>query len=165
MARWGKCDFKELKKLEQQMERLEDYQFDAFCEACAKELAARLLAKVKRKTPTGVYPAPYANPVEGYEPNKTGGELKRNWYTGDVIKKGNAFEIEVYNSKLYASYVEYGHRQTPGRFVPQIGKRLKEGWVDGKYMMTLSVMELESQAPRLLEKKLQQFLKECFDGK
>ena len=27
----------------------------------------------------------------------------------------------------YASYVEYGHRQEPGRYVPALGKRLKNG--------------------------------------
>ena len=32
----------------------------------------------------------------------------------------------------YAPYVELGHRQQPGRFVPKIKKRLKRSWVPGK---------------------------------
>jgi len=32
----------------------------------------------------------------------------------------------------YAPYVELGHHQQPGRFVPKIKKRLKRSWVDGK---------------------------------
>lgn len=32
----------------------------------------------------------------------------------------------------YAPYVELGHRQQPGRFVPKIKKRLKRDWVPGK---------------------------------
>ena len=32
----------------------------------------------------------------------------------------------------YAPYVELGHHQTPGRFVPKIKKRLKKSWVNGK---------------------------------
>jgi hypothetical protein len=44
--------------------------------------------------------------------------------------------------------------------VPQIGKRLKEGWVKGRFMLTISVQELEHQMPSLLEKKLYAKLKE-----
>ena len=32
----------------------------------------------------------------------------------------------------YAPYVELGHRQQPGRFVPKIKKRLVRAWVPGK---------------------------------
>ena len=32
----------------------------------------------------------------------------------------------------YAPYVELGHKQQPGRFVPKIGKRLVKSWVNGK---------------------------------
>ena len=32
----------------------------------------------------------------------------------------------------YAPYVELGHRQQPGRFVPKIKKRLVRSWVPGK---------------------------------
>ena len=32
----------------------------------------------------------------------------------------------------YAPYVELGHRQQPGRYVPKIGKRLVRSWVPGK---------------------------------
>lgn len=33
----------------------------------------------------------------------------------------------------YAPHVEYGHRQTPGRYVPAIGKRLKASYVPGRH--------------------------------
>lgn len=32
----------------------------------------------------------------------------------------------------YAPYVELGHKQQPGRYVPKIGKRLVRSWVPGK---------------------------------
>jgi hypothetical protein len=63
----------------------------------------------------------------------------------------------------YASYVEFGHRQTPGRYVPALGKRLKEGWVDGQYFLTLSEEELERIAPSMLQAKLDKFLREVFN--
>lgn len=60
------------------------------------------------------------------------------------------------------AYVEYGHRQTPGRYVPALGKSLKASWVQGRFMLTISSQEIEVQAPALLEKKLYLFLKEVF---
>ncbi len=88
-----------------------------------------------------------------------GGTLRKNWTVSDVRKNGENYEIEVSNSTEYASYVEFGHRQTPGRFVPAIGKRLKKSWVKGKFMLTISENELQKQAPAVIEKKITEWLK------
>nr|DAJ29950.1 MAG TPA: type I neck protein [Caudoviricetes sp.] len=88
-----------------------------------------------------------------------GGTLRKNWTVSDVRKNGENYEIEVSNSTEYASYVEYGHRQAPGRFVPAIGKRLKKSWVKGKFMLTISESELQKQAPAVIEKKITEWLK------
>ena len=53
MGRFGSMDIRGMKKLQQQLEQLQDT--DAFFQACAKELAARLLAKVIKRTPVGDY--------------------------------------------------------------------------------------------------------------
>ena len=66
------------------------------------------------------------------------------------------------NSTEYASYVEFGHRQRPGRYVPALGKSLKAGWVKGRFMLTISEQEVEAQLPALLEKKLYTLLKGVF---
>lgn len=39
--------------------------------------------------------------------------------------------VYVGTNVYYAPYVEHGHRQTPGRFVPAIGKRLVRDFVPG----------------------------------
>jgi hypothetical protein len=39
------------------------------------------------------------------------------------------------NTREYAPYVHYGHRQTPGRYVPAIGKRLVASFVPGNPFM------------------------------
>lgn len=44
------------------------------------------------------------------------------------------------------------------------GMVLKQNWVKGRYMLTISTQELEQQAPKILEKKLYKFLKGCFDA-
>lgn len=212
MARWGSVDFEQLKVLQRKMQALDDLN-QKFCEAAAKELAARLLAKVIRLTPVGVKPefdGPLTMKVRGedrivqttnkkgekvfskrkgkqytmltaegarkqqYWQGYTGGTLRRGWTGGvnqdatkyaqnlPIVQAGDTFEVEIINPVEYAPYVEYGHRQSPGRYVPAIGKSLKRSWVPGKFMLTKSEIELNAQAPAILEKKLQKYLEEAF---
>ena len=166
MAKFGKCDFRQLKELQEKIQRLEGNDFNAFCESCAKELAARLLRKVIKRTPVGEYES---------SSGKVGGTLRRGWTAKTeeeaksggknidakayvdklpITKAGGAYQIEIINPVSYASYVEFGHRT-----------RNHKGWVKGKFMLTISEQELQTQAPKILEKKLTQYLGECFNGK
>ena len=56
MGKYGSCNFDGLKDLKRKLEILEKQKAEEFMEACAKELAARLLAKVIKRTPVGQYP-------------------------------------------------------------------------------------------------------------
>lgn len=163
MARWGKCDFRELEQLNKRLEQLSSVDFDAFCRKMSNEIAARLLAKVKKRTPVGVVPG-YATDEakEEYWSGYEGGTLRDAWTILPVEKRGDQYIVTVVNNTEYASYVEYGHRQTPGRYVPALGKSLKASWVKGRFMLTISTQELETQAPALLQQKLYLFLKEVF---
>ena len=151
-----RLDYSELQKLKEQIERFgESEQVSQFLGSCAKELAARLLAKVIKRTPVGEYP-------EGS--GKVGGTLRRGWTAGQnsnatayanslqVNKVGNDYVIEIINPTEYASYVEFGHRT-----------RNHTGWVEGKFMLTISEDEIRKSAPRILEKKLETYLKGCFE--
>ncbi|WP_410743920.1 HK97 gp10 family phage protein, partial [Clostridium neonatale] len=100
-----------------------------------------------------------------YTDGRTGGTLRNGWAIGQITQKGNSYTIEIINPVEYASYVEYGHRQTPGRFVPAIGKKLKKSWVRGRFMMTLSINEIEMQIPSIVTAKVWEELKRCFDVK
>jgi hypothetical protein len=51
--------------------------------------------------------------------------------------------------------VEYGHRQTIGRYVPQIGRRLKAGFVSGQYFLRGAVEETKPSFYRDLKEELQ----------
>lgn len=144
-----KLDYGELKKLKEQVMLFgEPDQIDAFLSSCAKELAARLLAKVIKRTPVGKYPK---------GSGKTGGTLRRGWTASNksdsfsVKKVGNDYVIEIINPVEYASYVEFGHRT-----------RNHKGWVEGKFMLTISEDEIRNSAPAILEKKLKNYLKGCF---
>ena len=111
------------------------------------------------------YLAQTSKTVDGKKvPNtkKIGGNLRRNWTIGQVFKNGNLYSVEVINPTHYASYVEYGHRQTPGRFVPVLGKKLKRAWVPGRFMLTISENEIKENMDAILEKKLDSILKKVF---
>ena len=152
MGRMGKFDCKDLKDFQQQLAKLQNP--DDFVESCAKELAARLLRMVVKRTPVGEYPK---------SSGKKGGTLRRGW-TGSksqvsasgyadsltVHHFGDTYVIEIINSVEYASYVEYGHRTANHK-----------GWVKGRFMMTISEQELEKIAPKVLENKIKKYLGGC----
>lgn len=188
MAKWGKCDFRQLEAMQKKLENMEK-ESDEFCRKCAQELALRLLALVKDRTLGGKAPkikgpksvkvkvknadgkiqtrsflSADAARIQQYWSGYTGGTLRRGWTASIPSKGSGGWEIEIINNVFYASYVEYGHRQTPGRYVPALGKKLKKGWVEGKFMLTKSAKDLERAAPGILERKLQKFLKECLDA-
>lgn len=151
MGRMGNFNIDGLKKFRDELNKLQDP--DKFVEACAKELAARLLRMVVKRTPVGEYPK---------SSGKKGGTLRRGW-TGEkrssaqnyadsltVHHFGDTYVIEIVNTVEYASYVEYGHRTANHK-----------GWVKGKFMMTISEQELEKIAPKVLENKIKKYLGGC----
>lgn len=155
MANMGRFDMRELRKFQEKVNQLQNP--DAFVESCAKELAARLLRMVVKRTPVGNYPK---------SSGKKGGTLRRGW-TGEkragaekyaaslpVHHFGDTYVVEIINPVSYAPYVEYGHR-TP------VGANGERGWVRGRFMMTISEQELERIAPQILERKIRKYLKEC----
>lgn len=159
MGKNGKFDYKEFEKFKDKITQLEDKQ-NEFMEACAKELAARLLAKAIKRTPV--------RKKEDCPPGVVGGTLRRGWTAGKDVDKtinaakqftnelkvnkvGDAYKIEITNPVEYASYVEFGHRA-----------RNHKDWVEGKFMMTISEQEIQTIAPKVLENKLKKLLGECF---
>ena len=157
---WGSCNFKQLQKLRDNLDRLQggggggnSGSMDDFCRDVSKELAARLLALVIPRTPVGKYPK---------ASGKKGGTLRRGWTAnaGDaaayaanlhVTKVGSEYRIEVINPVSYASYVEFGHRTADST-----------GWVNGHYFLTISEQDLRNLAPGLIERKLEKRLREVF---
>jgi hypothetical protein len=156
-----KVDTSGLKKFEKQLNQLSNTQMQRFTEQMIKELAEIELAKIIDKTPVGVYDQPVYFVTKdkkevSFTPKtgKQGGTLRLNWAIGEVTKQGNIYEIEITNSTDYASYVEFGHR-TPNH----------AGWVDGRFMMTISEQELEAQGPAIIERRLTDFMKGALNGK
>ena len=139
MSKKSKFEYKEFKAFNKKIQQISEKEvINQFIESSAKELAARLLRAVKKRTPVGQYPS---------GSGKVGGTLRRGWTIGEVKHEGNDCIIEVINPLEYASYVEYGHRT-----------RDHKGWVTGKFMLTISEQELEKMTPAILERKLIKFL-------
>ena len=165
MGKNGKVNIQNLTYIRDKFEKnLTGKELDLFIDSCAKELAARLLAKVIKRTPVGEYDKPVKfTTADGKEVSfvpqtgKKGGTLRRGWTSGKssssfaqelkVHHFGNAHVIEIVNPVEYASYVEFGHRT-----------RNKKGWVEGKFMLTISEQEIQRDAPRVLENKLKKYL-------
>ena len=89
--------------------------FDDEASATLNKISQKLIAKVKLKTPVA---------------EKNGGTLRRSWRT----KKKDDLTRIVYNNIHYAPHVEYGHRTRGGK-----------SFVDGQYMLTKSVKEIEEE--------------------
>ena len=136
----SKVDVNELKAFRGRLDSLAwKTGLDAFYRQAAKELAARLLTMVKKRTPVDT------------------GTLRRGWTIGEVKAMEGGYEVEVLNPTEYASYVEFGHRT---RLNPEGGR----GWVKGRFMLQISSDELEAMAPKILERKLKKFLSQAVNG-
>lgn len=171
MGKMGRFDVSGMKELQKGLSEL-DRQTDMFLQTCAKELAARLLRMVVKRTPVGEYGKSYVTDADGshvrYKAGKNkgkvkratvkkGGTLRRGWTAGGPARGyadslpvhhwGDTYAIEIVNPVEYASYVEYGHRTANHK-----------GWVRGHFMMTISEQELQTIAPQILEKRIREFL-------
>lgn len=160
MAKGGSVNIRELEAFKVKLEKsLSGKELDLFIESCAKELAARLLRLVIKRTPVGDYSGASYSCAGGKShkgskvKGKVGGTLRRGWTSAKdlrVYRSGSKYAVEIVNPVKYASYVEFGHRTRNG------------GWVEGHLMLKFSEEEIEKNAPKLLESKLRKKLKECF---
>lgn len=54
----------------------------------------------------------------------------------------------------YAPYVELGHHQEPGRYVPAIGKRLKASFVQGKPYLRPAVEDHQNEYAKIIKSEM-----------
>lgn len=107
------------------------------------------------------------------ETGKKGGTLRRGWTskTHEEAESGgktetaaylaalpvhtfdNVYVIELLNPVKYAPYVEYGHRTAN-----------KKGWVPGVHMLEKSMNQLNKQAPKVIERNLNELMKGALTG-
>jgi hypothetical protein len=138
MAKWGKFDFAAIEKVAKAFQAaLDERILERFIREFLLEMAYRADRKIKKRTPV------------------KSGELRRNWQVGRVERQGDAYVVEIFNNTDYASFVEHGHRT---------GEGLTE-WVEGRFMMTISMKEMEVELPRYLRKRQMELLSEIMNGR
>ena len=181
MGQAVKINIAGLEVMKKNLENIQKNQAEIMA-SLVKSLGALLLRKVIFRTPVGDYENDFQtykrdNKKKGikagdvkYDKN---GNAKRKGYKSVTSKNvtyiyrrrgGNLRRNWTIKPTHYASYVEYGHRQTPGRFVPVLGKKLKRAWVPGRFMLTISENEIKENMDAILEKKLDSILKKVFDN-
>jgi hypothetical protein len=147
MGKIGKFSVADMKKLQKDLNKIQNQDKQKFIDECAKELAARLLSILIKNTLPGEYPK---------SSGKKGGTLRRGWTAQrskgfEVKQDGDLYTIEIVNPVEYASYVEYGHRTAD-----------HSGWVPGKFVMTRAEAEIQALAPKVLEAKIKKYLEGMF---
>ncbi|OFL79100.1 HK97 gp10 family phage protein [Fusobacterium sp. HMSC073F01] len=176
-----KINFKELENFSKQLEKLAEETRWVIVEL-ANEIAARLLRKVIKRTPVGIYgkQIPVTKKIYRYEviqdeTTRNGKPKKRridtgrtktvmqstSGKTGGTLRRG--WDIgpviksgETYSVKIFNS-VEYAS-------YVEFGHRTRnhKGWVQGHFMLTISEKELSENLNVIIEKKLTELFGERF---
>ena len=121
-------DYKEFEKFVDTYKKAA-IEFDKFLNKFLIKCALDALGKTKKRTPVD-----------------TGG-LKKNWFITRVMKKGDELVVWLYNSQDYASFVEYGHTY-----------RSRTNWVEGYFMATISIEEVQRKIPQRFEREFEKFM-------
>ncbi|XZM32527.1 HK97 gp10 family phage protein [Clostridium perfringens] len=121
-------DYSEFEKFANNFKKA-SIEFNKFLFDFLTKNALEVLEKIKKRTPVD------------------SGELRRNWEVTRVIRRGDKLVVYLYNSKQYASYVENGH-----------ATRNREGWVEGYYMATISIEEIERKMPKRFNREFLKFM-------
>lgn len=142
--------------------------FNEYCEKITKEIVAVLHKALINNTPVDF------------------GTLQAFWQTDEnyaylVERKNGGFEVTLINKAKYATWVNDGHKQRPGRFIPGYwvgnhfrydpnadgGMQLKKSWVDGRFFVENSILQVEnsSQLDKIIYKELNKWFVRCVNGK
>lgn len=149
-------------------ERLTDYErFNDHLGKVAQEIAKKLHKVLISETPVDF------------------GTLQSFWQTEEnysyaVIRQPKGVEVVLINRALYATWVNDGHRQRPGRFIPGywVGKRfvydpnakggmqLRKSWVKGRFFVENSILQVEGTRAieSIVQKELQKWFRWCVNG-
>lgn len=147
----NQSDFSQFEQFAKNWQKMESG-FADFLKGFLLEMALRVIAKVKPRTPvdTGALRAMWGVGSQNIVTKEsTGGKISVDVSATDVAvidMVGSNFEITIWNGMSYASFLEYGHRTPSG------------GWVEGYFMFTISIDEVQRQMPLRFQKAFKEFL-------
>lgn len=131
----GQFNFSEFQTFANNMQSLER-QFDNWMHHFLLTEGARFIREVRPRTPVDT------------------GDLRAHWQLDGITRNGDTLEVWFVNSMYYATYVEYGHAK-PYKSGASPGS---PDWVNGYFMMTVSLQVIENNMPVRFNSQFRQFL-------
>nr|DAN31346.1 MAG TPA: putative tail component [Caudoviricetes sp.] len=113
------------------------------------DLAQHYLAEAIANTPVG---ETKISPDGKYR--SVSEHMRRSWEAERI----NDTTVKVQNTASYASYVNDGHRQRPGRFIPVLGKRLTKSFVKGLHMQEKAEAATRKASDKIMKNALDDYL-------
>ena len=120
-------------------------EFENFLKGFLIEMANRIIAKTKPRTPvdTGALRSAWGIETEKTKvvksTNNQGGRMLKTIRTGDIKYNGKEISLILSNPMEYATEIEYGHR------IVRNGAEV--GWYEGRFMLKISIDEVRKQMP------------------
>lgn len=111
-------------------------EFDEWIKKFLLREAQRFIAEVKPRTPVDT------------------GDLRNHWKQAGLTRSGDTLHAWFVNSMYYASFVEYGHAK-PYKAGASPGSA---DWVDGYFMMTVSLEVIQRNMPARFNQEFSKFL-------
>lgn len=131
----GGFDYQAFKQYRQNFKKMSN-QFDAWIRTFLLNEGMRFIATVKPRTPVDT------------------GDLRNHWMLDGITRNGSELQCWFVNSMHYATHVEYGHAK-PYKSGAAEGSA---DWVDGYFMMTVSIDIIQKNMPVRFEAEFAKFL-------
>lgn len=128
-------DYLEFKQFRDNFAKLTK-EFDHWIHEFLLKEGMRFIAEVKPRTPVDT------------------GDLRNHWKLDGMTRNGDELHVWFVNPMYYASFVEYGHAK------PYMSGATPGGpdWVDGYFMMTVSLEVVYRNMPARFNKQFKQFI-------
>ena len=128
-------DYSEFQKFRNNFARF-TREFDSWIHQFLLKEGMRFIAEVKQRTPVDT------------------GDLRTHWKLDGITREGDTLRVWFVNSMYYATHVEYGHAK-PYKAGAAEGSA---DWVDGYFMMTVSLEVIYRSMPARFNKEFAAFL-------
>lgn len=129
-------DYSEFKEFRNNFAKL-TREFDTWIHRFLLKEGQRFIREVKFRTPVDT------------------GDLRNHWKLDGITRSGDTLQVWFVNSMNYATYVEYGHAK-PYKAGAVEGSA---DWVDGYFMMTVSLEIIQRNMPTRFNQQFEAFLK------
>lgn len=141
----------------------------AFNKKVVENMASVYVREAKLNTPVGKRSVKFMQHGKIQTKYFDSEHTRQSWSVGNYQLNNQSGKVEVFNTSSYASFLNDGHRQGVGRFLPWIGQskggvmqggRLKKPWVDGAYMHEKAEKVVNKNAKRIMEITLKKWIKD-----